>query len=172
MDKLIVPLNIELWTLTFMISSIKKWFAGKGHVGTHGPCVRFNALVYLPSIPLNKWSVTHKPHRGFVVYRAVLVCNANAVMGRVMRKQRHRCCFRTHSTDRVASLRSATLLCKQRNRDAVCPSNLSYLPLLIIAWVENNNKNFPINYPLCLPSSLRGRTSRASLHAPCLQIIF
>ena len=91
---------------------------------------------------------TQKPHGGFVVYRAVLACNANAVIGQVIRKQRCKCCvlfqsecfhgafgtrkrasikttqhpwcyFRAHSADRVASLRSATLPCKQRNRDAV-----------------------------------------------------
>ena len=141
----------------------------------------------------------------------------------VMRKQRHRCCvvfrfecllgafdtrkrasikttqhpwrcFRAHSADRVASLRSATLPCKQRNRDAVycyrrrnvashllykrwnrdavCCSKRSCLPFLFIAWGKNNNKYSSINYPLCLQFTLRGRTSRASLHASCLQIIF
>ena len=140
-------LNIEFWPLGLV--RMIRWIVDKRHVGTHGSCVRSNALVCLPSIPLNKWSVTHKPHRGFVVYRAVLACDANAVTGRVMRKQRHRCCvvfrfeclhgvfgawkhasikitqhrwrcFRAHSADRVASLRSATLPCKERNRDAVC----------------------------------------------------
>ena len=126
----------------------------------------------------------------------MLACNANAVIGRVMRKQRHRCCvffrfeclhgafsarkhasikttqhpwrcFRAHSADRVASLRSATLPCKQRNRDAVyyywrrsgtsrllhkrwnrnavCPLKLSCWLLLFMRWVKNNNKYFPIN---------------------------
>ena len=144
---------------------------------------------------------TQKPHRGFVLYRAVLACNANAVMRRVMRKQRCKCCvlfqseclhgafgtrkrasikitqhpwrcFRAHSVDRVASLRSATLPCKQRNRDAVCCSKRFCLSFLFIAWVKNNNKYSSINYPLFLQYPLRGRTSRASLHASCLQIIF
>ena len=180
-----------------MISFIKKWFAGKGHVGMHGPCVRPNALVYLPSIPLNKWFVTHKPHRGFVVYRAVLVCNANAVMGRVMRKQRHRCCvvfrfeclhgvfgarkhasikitqhpwrcFRAHSADRVASLRSATLPCKQRNRDAVCPSKRPCMPYWLLRELKITTKIFPLTiHCACLPPWTDARAVRPYMPLAC-----
>ena len=52
-----------------MISSIKKCFAGKRHVGTHGPCVRALIIVHLCFILLER---THEP----CVPTCLKVCNS------------------------------------------------------------------------------------------------
>ena len=100
-----------------------KWIVDKRHVGTHGPCVRSNNHVYILSIQLkpafNGWktSAPQPINRIAVSLFALVLCvgfihkstkNRIAVSlfigqcwhampmlswGRVMRKQRHRCCI-------------------------------------------------------------------------------